>query len=80
VVAIGYGLYRGESRVTASDAIWIPSDRLIVRELKIKVCQERKLDSDKTLVFGSESDMLDHLKDHRVGEQKVRLARVVVLL
>ena len=80
LVAIGYGLYRGDSRITASDAMWIPSDRLIVRELKINVCRERKLDSDQTLVFGGETDLLDYLKDHRAGEQKVRFTRVVVQL
>jgi len=70
-VAIGYGLYRGETRVTLSDAVWIPSDRLIVRELKYKACQERKLDPDQTRVFESEGDLLDFVKDQNTGELKV---------
>ena len=80
LVAIGYGLYRGDSLVTRSRGVELAGPLPLVEQLRVRVCQERKLDSDQTRVFGSEGDLLDFLKDHKAGEQKVRLTSVVVLL
>ena len=80
LVAIGYGLYRGDSLVTRSRGVELAGPLPLVEHLRAKVCFERKLDSDKTLVFGNEGDLLDFLKDHKTEEQKVCLTHIVLQL
>jgi len=67
VVAIGYGLYRGDSLVTRSRGVELAGPLPLVEHLRAKVCHEQKLDPNKTRVFVSEGDLLDYLKDPRAG-------------
>lgn len=71
LVAIGYGLYHGNTLVTRSRAVELASPIPLVEHLRVKACQEQKMDPNKTLVFGSEADLLECIKDRKAGEQKV---------
>lgn len=71
LVAIGYGLYRGDTLVARSRIVRITIVQPLVGDLLALVCEERKLDPDQTRVFESEGDLLDFVKDHKAGEPKV---------
>ena len=73
-VAIGYSLYRGSEMITWSRAVELAGPAPKVEHLRVKVCDQRNLNADTALVFGSEADLLAGNKDKAVRKEKVSLS------
>ena len=73
-MAIGYSLYRGSELIAHSRIVRLPTGQSFVDDLRVKVCEQRNLNADTALVFGSEADLLAGNKDKAVRKEKVSLS------